>query len=162
MSQLVLQLDIIKKKLKKKIYGNPISFLSLNKHSQQPASNKQPATVSTASQHSQPTANSQSAQPASNNQPATASNSQSAQPASMSFNSGPCHGACEGGGVWWLYGEPLICPCPKECPCRNPNSYGWRNTGKSFQKCCLPGHEDKKPPLPSQSKITVEVTVLKP
>jgi hypothetical protein len=34
----VLQLDIIKKKLKKKIYGNPISFLSLNKHSQQPAS----------------------------------------------------------------------------------------------------------------------------
>ena len=129
--------------MKKKIYGNPISFLSLNKHSQQPAS--------TASQ-----------QPVSNNQPATASNSQSAQPPSMSFNSGPCHGACEGGGVWWLYGEPLICACPKGCPCKNLSSYGWRKDGsKSFQMYCLPGHEDKKPLLPSQSQITVKVTVLK-
>jgi hypothetical protein len=48
--QLVLQLDIIKKKLKKKIYGNPISFLSLNKHSQQPANNNQPAPANS-SQH---------------------------------------------------------------------------------------------------------------
>ena len=44
---ILIIIDIIKKKLKKKIYGNPISFLSLNKHSQQPANNNQPATAST-------------------------------------------------------------------------------------------------------------------
>lgn len=44
----MLQLDIIKKKLKKKIYGNHISFLSLNKHSQltQPANTASPASQS--------------------------------------------------------------------------------------------------------------------
>jgi len=42
--------------LKKKIYGNPISFLSLNKHSQQPASTsqQQPITAANNSLHSQP------------------------------------------------------------------------------------------------------------
>ena len=110
--------------MKKKIYGNPISFLSLNKHSQHsqsaPASQHQPVSqhqsaqpVSTASQHSQ------------HSQPAPASQHSQPAPASTQYSEQITMAICKKCDGYRLYTNPhdttemLICndcaPEPVKC-----------------------------------------------